>query len=1215
VGTRRLRWAARTDAERQENWVPTQSVGTRKPGATLGDGLLGLWSFLETEGTSTADLSTSGNDGTIYGSPVRQAPWQNPSNRFDINGDGYVAPQDALILANFLYFNGSLELPPAGSGTSPFPASPPPYYDVNGDNWITSADAAIVIDYLRDGISITSPTSALGTPLTLDGTNDYVSLGDPAELDITGAITLSAWVRVDDTTGTRDIIVHGDDGSANGQVFLRVKDGQFEVGSYNGTEHKASYAVAAAIKGQWVHLTGVYDATAQEWRLYLDGSLVATSSDATGAVAADGNWAIGASGSGTAGFFCGSLDEVRVYNRALSTDEIAQLAGTAAPATTDYEYDHLGRLVTQLDPDPDGAGALTRPETTYTYDDLGNVLTLTDPEENTTTWTYDALNRQVTETNELDDARSFEYDALGRLVRRVDGLGRVRQFQYDDLGRNTAEVWYNDTTDADADQNRVRTIELDYDAAGRMTAVDDAEADYSFAYDALDRVTSITQSIEGLTPVVTLAQEFDARGLRTELLATLGQTADFLDTWTYDNLGRTTQLLQQATVGGDTVADKRVDFTWDAAGQPLSLDRFASLAGNNEVAVSDYVFDQLGRLTDLTHSKDQTTLVDYDWTFDGSGNLTSYQNSIDGLVDYTYDATDQLTGADYDYQADEAYTYDENGNRTNAGYVTGPNNQLLSDGVYRYAYDAEGNRSLRYVDEDESGTLTSGDTDITAYAWDHRNRLTAVTHYEDYADYDAATPDSVVEYAYDFGNRWVRRIVNPGENEEKTIFVYDGNQIVAELTDTGAADLTADDLAHRYLWGPAVDQLLADETVTDLQTEGEILWPLGDHLNTVRDLAAYDDLTDTTTIANHRVYDAYGNVTSETNAAVDCVFGYTGRPFDETTALQNNLNRWYDATTGRWMSEDPIAFRSGDENLYRYVGNLPTGCVDPMAREKSIPKSPEKDEMRLATRYKDTNFSRADLVAKIIYGDSGKFTLRVRLEYLRKAGVMVGAVVENSLSMVVGVEYEPKNPKDFKDHRIRLVVAVKRDEGWMKDTLAPVTTKAGWRLSTIVLPEQFGSIRGSKQQPFEFGKYVNDPSFATYDFSGFAEKSKNSSPENASLWFSSLVPYYPVAKGTLPGLPGTGVTAAPQEFMIGALCFSRRFKGGGPPSNGKFIDAFRFSVSYNIENNRPGLVVTMGEKALQQKPFEGVLTHVYARTTPVTEIEAAYKMYMKYVGW
>ncbi len=101
------------------------------------------------------------------------------------------------------------------------------------------------------------------------------------------------------------------------------------------------------------------------------------------------------------------------------------------------------------------------------------------------------------------------------------------------------------------------------------------------------------------------------------------------------------------------------------------------------------------------------------------------------------------------------------------------------------------------------------------------------------------------------------------------------------------------------------------------------------NLGTVRDLAFRDPQTGATTVANHRVYDSFGNLTSETNAAVDCLFGFTGRPLDATKGLQNNLNRWYDAGIGRWTSEDPIGFIGCDTNLNRYVGNSPTNKTDP----------------------------------------------------------------------------------------------------------------------------------------------------------------------------------------------------------------------------------------------------------------------------------------------
>src|SRR5262249_28226972 len=143
------------------------------------------------------------------------------------------------------------------------------------------------------------------------------------------------------------------------------------------------------------------------------------------------------------------------------------------------------------------------------------------------------------------------------------------------------------------------------------------------------------------------------------------------------------------------------------------------------------------------------------------------------------------------------------------------------------------------------------------------------------------------------------------------------------------AGSAASNLAHRYLWNPsAVDQLLADETVTSLSSAGTMQYLLGDQLGTLRDLAGHNSTTHVTSIDNHRRYDDYGNLISESNSAIDQLFGFTGRALDDSTGLQNNLNRWYDGTTGRWMSEDPMGFAAGDTNLSRYVHDSPTDARD-----------------------------------------------------------------------------------------------------------------------------------------------------------------------------------------------------------------------------------------------------------------------------------------------
>jgi RHS repeat-associated protein len=96
------------------------------------------------------------------------------------------------------------------------------------------------------------------------------------------------------------------------------------------------------------------------------------------------------------------------------------------------------------------------------------------------------------------------------------------------------------------------------------------------------------------------------------------------------------------------------------------------------------------------------------------------------------------------------------------------------------------------------------------------------------------------------------------------------------------------------------------------------------------------------TLRKHVEYDSFGDILGEeffnelgapiaaTHAeAIDQLFHYTGREWDRDAQLQNNRGRWYNPTTGRFASEDPIAFDAGDPNLYRYVGNSPLNATDP----------------------------------------------------------------------------------------------------------------------------------------------------------------------------------------------------------------------------------------------------------------------------------------------
>ena len=241
-------------------------------------------------------------------------------------------------------------------------------------------------------------------------------------------------------------------------------------------------------------------------------------------------------------------------------------------------------------------------------------------------------------------------------------------------------------------------------------------------------------------------------------------------------------------------------------------------------------------------------------------------------------------------------------------------------------YDNEGNRTARFVDTNSNSQLDSGDTSITEYEWDHRNRLTKVTTRDTYG----GAPTQIVEYMYDAGRRWVRKTLDTNGDstiESSRIFVHDNGQIVLDFQKSGTAAASNADLANRYLWGNSVDELLTDELVDD-GSKDDNLWAATDHLNSVRDLLVYNPVTETVSVIKHVTFDAFGQETSDSAPGLITLHGFTARPFDPDTGNNNNGFRWYDLSTGRWMSTDPIGFEAGDVNLYRYVENASLTSTD-----------------------------------------------------------------------------------------------------------------------------------------------------------------------------------------------------------------------------------------------------------------------------------------------
>ena len=160
--------------------------------------------------------------------------------------------------------------------------------------------------------------------ISLDGSSGFVRIANAPGLDFAGVITLAAWCRPLAIDGLRIVVAHGTSFSPNGEVYLRLESDDYQAGSWNGGDQRAVSPIPSSDMGTWVHLAGVYDG--ETWRLYRNGVEVATGGN-IGAVTVNEAWAIGARSRASADrFFEGEIDEVRIYDRALSIVEIDALA-------------------------------------------------------------------------------------------------------------------------------------------------------------------------------------------------------------------------------------------------------------------------------------------------------------------------------------------------------------------------------------------------------------------------------------------------------------------------------------------------------------------------------------------------------------------------------------------------------------------------------------------------------------------------------------------------------------------------------------------------------------------------------------------------------------------------------------------------------------------------------------------------------------------------
>ncbi len=165
-------------------------------------------------------------------------------------------------------------------------------------------------------------------------------------------------------------------------------------------------------------------------------------------------------------------------------------------------------------------------------------------------------------------------------------------------------------------------------------------------------------------------------------------------------------------------------------------------------------------------------------------------------------------------------------------------------------------------------------------------------------------------YAYDGDGLRRSRTAPSGE---VTSFTWDPTAgLPALLTETTGAETTA------WVYGPGGSPLIQhgpDGTVTFLHA---------DQLGSVRVLT--DEGGD---VVGSQAFDPYGNPTERSGAATP--FGFAGEYTDDETGLQYLRARFYDPSTGQFLTRDPI--EAITRSAYAYVGGNPLNAVDPSGLE------------------------------------------------------------------------------------------------------------------------------------------------------------------------------------------------------------------------------------------------------------------------------------------
>ncbi len=613
-------------------------------------------------------------------------------------------------------------------------------------------------------------------------------------------------------------------------------------------------------------------------------------------------------GSGEVGF----IYEVKSGNIVQKTDSLNrtwyftydpvfhQLATVKDPLgnVTAYTYDGHGNLIQEVDARQHtvnykhGAyGLLTQIEdedgktTKLTYDPQGNVTSITDQNNNTVQYSYDGASRMIMRMDAAGQVSKVTYNNANEPVLITDENGKSLTFHYDDVHNSGYLEYY-------LDSNNGKTS-LAYDPSGRLMTrtnpllqIEKYEYDKNnnlvkytnrrnqqivYDYDELDRPTKATY------PDATVDITYDTAGRVSRLVDSQSGTFDLK----YNDAG---ELVQTTDPNGT------VDYVLDNVG------RIMTRQVKGEPAVN-YSYDENGNLLSAVMGSISSTRA-----YDKRNFPMSDQRSNGVTTSYGFDPAARLTSMvsklGPSTLMSRAFTYDPTGqilmNAVDSGLPLATQaaagtydiaDRMQSFGAATYTHDNDGNRL----------TETSGSGNTT-YTWDSRGRLSSLR----------AADGTVTSFVYDPSNEMIGQTTTAGGQTTSQRFILDAFGNVASLTQ-----------------GSTVTSILDGNELDDVVAYVRNSAPVFPLLDQIRSESTFVDAAGNVT--GREWYEPYGAPTTVSGTAGE--FLYSGRPLFNGTLFYNR-KRFYDSTTGRFISEDPIGL-DGGKNAYAYAEGDPISQSDP----------------------------------------------------------------------------------------------------------------------------------------------------------------------------------------------------------------------------------------------------------------------------------------------